>query len=227
MRNTTVLYSLIFALLTVSCVAPIRNKSRTEYAAPEFKAADLRAGGLAQLPVVAGLGLEGYRRPLADAIEKEMASRLDSVKVIGWRKAMERINEAELADVYESLIQGYNTTSIINRKKVRLLAKALNVRYAAFCSLNDFSERQSVNEVGMAFGHVMPEKKANVQAHMLIVDLVRGDVVQEIIGQASSSAGAYEVNHKYGKFVRVMAGGMVAELPGVPKKRPKLRYRQL
>jgi len=209
-RFTVLSFLALFML--AACAAVVRDQTRVAYRDPDFDARALRAGGLSILPVTAGQGLEGYRRSLAEWMELHRQDAVPGGNVYGWRQSMERINEADLSEVYEDIIRGYNTTAIINRKKVRQLAAGLRTRYALLPLLRDFSETTRVRY--SPFVGMETEKKANVSLQCLVIDLIAGDVVLEISGQVGSVANKYTVNRDYDTYARKLARAVLARLPG-------------
>ncbi len=228
MQKINSLYGfLLLTALSLSlsgCAATIVNKTQTQYLDPDFDARSLRAGGLSLLPILAGQGREGYRRPLADWLEMYLEQAVPNGNSYGWRLSMERINEADKSDLYADIINGYRATSILNRKKVRLLAGALRTRYAMLCILQDFSETTSLNYNSFS-GKVHQEKKANVELQCLVIDMIRGDVVQEIRGRVGSTAMEFIYNPDYEKYAQALARNVLARLPGSTVKNAKKRYR--
>jgi hypothetical protein len=177
-----------------------------------FSAQQLNAGGLALLPITAGQGQEGYRRPLGDFLNQDLQSAVPNGKVLKWQETMDLLNLKSKVTSYESMILAYRQTSILNRDKVKELFDALEVRYAIYCALQDYSESR---ETGYSpFTGISTTKTANVAAHCLVIDLQTGDVMQEIIGQATSVAGELMHNEAYEEFAKVMANSMLAQLPG-------------
>ncbi len=205
------------SLLLVSCAAPIQNLTKTQYFNPDFSAEKLNAGGLALLPITAGQGQEGYRRPLGDELNQNLASAVPKGKTIGWQNSMELINRASKVTDYEDLITGYRQTSILNRDKVKELYTALGVNYAMYVSLQDFSETSHTSY--NVFSGMNTTKTANVSAQCLVIDLVTGDIMLEIIGQAKSDASGLSYNREYEEYAGVMAQSILSQLPGSSVRR--------
>lgn len=206
----------ICSILLASCAAPIQNLTKTQYVNPTFSQEKLRSGGLALLPITAGQGQEGYRRPLGDFLNQNIQDAVKGGKVLKWEETMDALNRESKVKAYEDLIIGYRQTSILSRDRVKEMASALGIKFALLCSLQDYSES---NETSYNFlTGIQTVKTANVMAHCLVIDLESGDVMQEIIGQASSQAGNYMHNQAYEEYAKIMAHSVLSQLPGANLK---------
>lgn len=203
---------IILSLVLSSCAANIKNLTKTQYSNPVFTSDSLNNGGLALLPITAGQGQEGYRRPLGDYLNQDLQSAVPNGHVLTWQETMELLNKYSKVDSYEELIQAYRQTSILNRDKVRQLFSALGVKYALYCALQDYSESKETSY--NFFTGLNTTKTANVSAHCLVIDLKSGDVMQEIIGQAGSVAGEFMHNQAYEEYAKVIANSVLSQLPG-------------
>jgi len=210
MKKVIVFFALLIIL--TSCAAPIQNLTKTQYTNPAFTKEVLKEGGLALLPITAGQGQEGYRRPLGDYVNQNIQSAVPNGKVLTWQETMELLNKNSEVTAYEDLIMAYRQTSILNRDKVKELSSALGVKYALYISLQDFSESKETNYNLLTGWNTT--KTANVSAHCLVIDLESGDVMQEIIGQAASVAGTYSYNEGYEEYAKVLAHSLLTQLPG-------------
>ena len=203
--------TVILVLLT-SCAAPIQNLTKTQYLNPAFTKEVLKSGGLALLPITAGQGQEGYRRPLGDFINQNMQYAIPNGKSLTWQETMDLLNQNSKVTAYEDMILAYRQTSILNRDKVKELSLALGVKYALYVSLQDYSESKETNYNLLTGWNTT--KTANVSAHCLVIDLESGDVMQEIIGRAASVAGTYSYNEGYEEYAKVIAYSILAQIPG-------------
>lgn len=204
--------ALVLCGISLGCAATIKDLSRTQYLHEAFSAAELQAGGLAILPITAGQGQEGYRRPLGDFINANVAQAVPGGKTLQWQAAMDSLNAHGKVSVYEDMIQAYRQTSIVNRERVKEMRDALGVRYALYSILQDYSETQKTSF--NIFSGWDTKKTANVSAHCLVLDLATGDVVQEIVGQAQSVAGDLSYNSPYEAYAAMIAHSVLAKLPG-------------
>ena len=73
--NNCVALLLLSAGFWIGCAARVVDDSKLQYLAPEFTYNSLSEYGLSLLPVVAGEGQEGLRRPLASKLEAHLATR--------------------------------------------------------------------------------------------------------------------------------------------------------
>lgn len=208
------------ALGLCGCAARIVDQSRTQYLNETFTAADLQEGGLALLPVTAGDGQEGYRRPLGDYLNARLPDAVPGGRVLSWQAAMDSINNNSKVSAYEQMITGYQKTSIVNRELVRELFATLGVRYALYCSLQDFSEQSKTNY--NLFTGFSTTKTAQVIAQCLVIDLSSGDVAQEIIGHTTAVGGDFSTMSPYEAYAAILAQAVLSKLPGsaVPDPMP-------
>lgn len=218
------LWFLSFFLL-ISCAATIYNLTKTQYINDSFSAAILNEGGLALLPITAGAGQEGYRRPLGDSLNVHLNNSVPFGEVIKWQESMELLNAHDKVIAYQELIEAYNKTSILSRDKVKEIKTALNVRFALYCTLQDISESSNINYNPITgFNRI---KTANVIAQCLVFDLETGDIMQEIIGHAKSIAGEYSYNQEYEAYAGNIARAILSQLPGsmvIQKITPKPNF---
>ncbi|HEX2866516.1 MAG TPA: hypothetical protein VHO03_05720 [Ignavibacteriales bacterium] len=200
------------SIFLASCTAPIRDFTKTQYINPSFSKETLRSGGLALLPITAGQGQEGYRRPLGDYLNQNLKAAINDSRILTWEQTMDSLNRCSKVKDYEDLITGYKQTSILSRGKVREIASALGTRYALLCSLLDYSESKNINYNFLT--GLETSKTANVSAHCLVIDLENGDVMQEIIGQVVSEAAGFSHNQGYEEYAKIMAYSILSQLPG-------------
>ncbi len=205
--------ALISVLFMLGCAAPIQNLTKTQYVNSSFNGEMLRSGGLALLPITAGQGQEGYRRPLGQYMDMEIPKALNYGNFLSWEVSMDSLNSHGLVDQYQQMMQNYQLTSIIDREKVKSLSSALGTRYAMLCALQDFSEKSNTSY--NIFTGLSTTKTANVVAHCLVLDLQTGDVVQEIQGQAKSVAGDMMYNSGYDAYAQSVAKSVIAQLPKI------------
>ena len=204
--------AIVVCVFITGCAARIIDMTRVQYHNEAFTAVELQQGGLALLPITAGQGQEGYRRPLGDYLNQHLSDAVPGGTTMTWQAAMDSINAQDMVTVYEDIIEGYRTTSIINRMKVKELYSALGTRYALYCALQDYTEdsKTSYN----LFSGWNTTKTANVSAQCLVMDLVTGDIVQEVIGQAQSVAGDMQYNSPYEAYAESIAKSVLYQLPG-------------
>ena len=218
------IFILLGLALLLSCAPSlIKDNSRVQYYNKDLTKELLSNGGLALFPIISGEGQEGYRRPLGDSLNILLSKAVPSGKTITWQKTMENLNEASKVDIYEDLIRNYKITSILNRKKVRKLESALNVRFALMCTLQENS-RSSRTVYNPLVGYVQ-ETEDNVKTHALLLDLHNGDIMLEIIGEThSNNSGGMSVLKGYDAYIGVVARSILSKIPGSivqPPPKPK------
>lgn len=203
---------MFIGLMLSACAAPIYNLTKTQYVHQAFSAEQLQNGGLCLLPITAGEGQEGYRRPLGNFMNQYLTQSVDSAKNLTWQETMLKLNDNNKVSIYESIIMSYQKTSILNKEKLKQLKTTLEVDFALYCSLQDFSEKTETSY--NFFSGYSTNKTANVQAHCLVINLNTGDVMQEIIGRAKSVGNEMSYNREYDQYADILARAVLSQLPG-------------
>jgi hypothetical protein len=212
MSRAHLFFAALLVLLVGCTAATIHDNTKTQYMNAVFTSEELTAGGLAMFPVTAGEGQEGYRRPLGDFLSDSLSSAVPGGKVLVWTETMDSLNARDKVHVYQDMVAAYAQTSIIDKQKVKELSEALHVRYGLFCALQKFSsESHTGYSVWTGWNTI---HKAEVAAHCLVIDLRNGDVMQEIIGSATSLGGEYNYDSPYEAYAAIMARSVLSQLPG-------------
>ena len=207
------IFLLMVATLLMSCAASIRDLSKVQYVREGFNKDSIAQYGIALLPVVAGQGQEGYRRPFGDAINENIKNKAPDLDYIPWKQTMDLLNEYSLTEEYQDIILQYQTTSIIDKTLMRDLGDALNVRYLLFVSLEDISKTESTSYD--IFLGVHTTKTAFVNGFAQLWDCLLGDVAWEGYGTAYSKGGSYTYEKDYKEYSNVAARGLVRRLLNV------------
>jgi hypothetical protein len=204
---------LLLCLALFGCAATIQDLSKVQYVKEGFDANALKAGGLALLPVVAGQGQEGYRRPLADSLDFYVQTKKPNLQFIKWQDAIAKLNDKGLAEKYQAAISTYRTTSIIDKSLVSEIGAALGVRYFLFVSLEEFHQSSKMRYSGLT-GKLTEDETAKVNAFAQVWDSQSGDVVWEGIGQAQATSSEFTyLKGGYETYSGIAARGLVSRLP--------------
>lgn len=203
---------LVAAMTGSGCAAVIRDKSRVNYVGDDFGPDCLCHEGLAMLPVVAGQGQEGYRRPMGEQVSIAVAAAMGEATFLDWRETMERINAADLSDTYQDLITTYRETAILQRDNVAQLGDTLGVRYLLFVSLEDFHSKTQTTYNFLSGVQTM--RTSQVSAFCQVWDCGPGDVVWEGSATANSQGGEFTYDKPYEEYARVAAEGVTRRLFG-------------
>ncbi|MCK4412655.1 MAG: hypothetical protein KAY32_03840 [Candidatus Eisenbacteria sp.] len=220
-RTNLVMMLAVMTILTAmiaigGCATAIKDKSVVHYVDPGFSEDHLKTFGLAMLPVVAGQGQEGYRRPIAECLSAGVRRAMADGRFLDWRETMDALNEQDLADDYESLIGTYRETAILREEMVSQLGEALRVRYLLFVSLEEFHTRTSTSY--SVFTGIQSQRKAAVNAFCQVWDCATGDVVWEGSAAAESVGGELSYDKPYEEYARTAAEGLVGRLFGGDEK---------
>ena len=135
MKRLSVIFVVIVSVWISGCAAPPQVSGITSYSDSKFNQSSIKQNRIAILPVVAGSGVEGYRRPFANALNDAARMTLPSTSFVEWRETMEVLNEADLVDQYQQAITAYASTSIISRSLVQLMSDALQADYFLYVQL--------------------------------------------------------------------------------------------
>lgn len=176
----------ILAALLAACAAKPQIRGHSSYASSKFNRATIETHHLALLPIVAGAGVEGYRRPFGDAINQTAAELLPEGSFLAWQETMDLLNDAGLVESYQEAISAYASTSIVPRRLIQRMSDATGAKYFMYVSLNPpishTQQRLSVWGSGLA-----TETHVGVSANGLVW-AASGDVVWEGSGTSEISA---------------------------------------
>ena len=200
----------LLILIFSGCAATIQNLSKTQYVKEGFNPNELNNYGIALLPIAAGQGQEGYRRPYGDAINTVMNNSFKEVNFIPWQQTMNILNDSSLTKEYEDLILTYRSTAIIDKTLMQDIGQVLNIRYLLFVSLEDFSKSKETSYNFLLGWHTT--KTAIVNGFAQVWDCNKGDVVWEGYGTAYSEGGELTYEKDYEEYSMVAAKGLVYKL---------------
>ncbi|MDE0298792.1 MAG: hypothetical protein OXN17_09185 [Candidatus Poribacteria bacterium] len=207
---------LLMAGLLTGCAARVIDDSQLQYLAPEFTVESLSDHGLSLLPVVAGQGQEGLRRPLAAKLEAHLSSHLPEGRFLGAIETLDLLNEANLTEAYAQMIDDYSRAAILNKKTLHRIGQATGIRYLLHVKLLDQSRTERIQQAFLSDNLVSLEGK-NVSIFGQVWDCGLGDVVWEGTGQVNAEA---EVEFQYVKqdidqLVTMAAQSFLNNLPGI------------
>ena len=214
--HSCIVLLLLSAGFWTGCAARIVDDSQLQYLDPEFTVNSLFDHGLGLLPVVAGQGQEGLRRPLAAKLEAHLATQLPEGRFYGAIQTLDLINEASLTEDYAQMIGDYEQAAILNRRTLHAIGKATGIRYLLHVKLLDQSRTERLAPAFLSDEVVSLEGK-NVSIFGQVWDCGVGDVVWEGTGEVAAEA---EVEFQYVKhdidyLVRMAAHSFLNNLPGI------------
>lgn len=204
-------------LILSGCAAGIQTQASTSYASDDFSTASLAEGGLAILPVTAGDGLEGFRRPFGDALNTKLdsAGSMRGISVTRWQDAMRMVNDADLTSDYNDAVVSYGTTSIIDARLLNRLGEATGARYLLYVVLGGF-DQDSELRVNALTGNLDSFDSEGTAAFAQVWDTDTGDVVWEGAGssRAQGSELAYVEPKSPAEYSRFIAAALAEEIMG-------------
>ncbi|MBC8236513.1 hypothetical protein H8E77_43760 [bacterium] len=211
----------ISILFIVGCAARVIDNSKLQYIAPEFNEDSLAKEGLSLLPIVAGAGQEGLRRPLGDKLNKHLSGELPEGKFLGNLETMDLINNAELTEDYSKLIDDYNRSAILNKSTLHKIGEAIGVRYLLYVKLLEQVRTQGLT-VGTLTGDLVKTTGKRVNLFGQVWDCTLGDVVWEGTGEVSVESDEMTyVEQTIDELVDMASRSFLKNLPGVQIQKPK------
>ena len=220
MRAKNIQYCVLLLLLSAGfwtgCAARVIDDSKLQYLAPEFTYNSLSEYGLSLLPVVAGQGQEGLRRPLAAKLEAHLAARLPEGRFAGAIQTLDLINEANLTEAYAQMIDDYARAAILNKRTLHQIGEATGIRYLLHVKLLDQSRTERIQQAFLSDDIVSLEGK-NVSIFGQVWDCGLGDVVWEGTGEIAAEAEVefQYVKHDIDQLVSMAAQSFLNNLPGI------------
>jgi len=214
---------LVAISLTIwGCAAAIANNSKVTYEAESFSRTELYEGGLAVLPVTAGRGVEGYRRPFGQFLDHYIiAYKPNEVNfnTLEWEESLERLNKSGLTQKYNDAILAYKETAIIDYNLLKEVGETFGVRYLLFTELGDFSDESNYNYDWFS-GSGYSTRTVGMFAFCSLWDCEKGDVIWECVGDISATSGKYTyvAQDDIDKFSGMVAESVITRLYNVPKK---------
>ncbi len=181
---------LLLVAIVAGCSAKVQVRNQTSYADAAFSKASIEEYGLAILPVVAGEGVEGYRRPFGQSLNQVGADHLASGSLLTWEAAMEALNDAGLVSEYNAAIAGYQQTSIIDRSLIGQMADATGTRYFLYVTLFPPTSETSVNRSALS-GGLRTDRRLGVSAFGQVWD-AEGDVAWEGTGSSEVQSNEFQ-----------------------------------
>lgn len=198
------------------CAAKIVDDSQLQYLDPEFTVSSLFDHGLGLLPVVAGQGREGLRRPLAAKLEAHLTAQLPEGRFYGAIQMLDLINEANLTEAYAQMIGDYEQAAILNKRTLHEIGKATGIRYLLHVKLLDQSRTERLAKALLSDDIVSLEAK-NVTIFGQVWDCGLGDVVWEGTGEVAAEAEVefQYVKHDIDQLVSMATQSFLNNLPGI------------
>ena len=207
---------LLSACLCAGCAARVIDDSKLQYLAPEFTENSLSEHGLSLLPVVAGEGQEGLRRPLAAKLEAHLADRLPEGRFAGTIQTLDLINEADLTEAYAQMIDDYARAAILNKRTLHRIGEATGVRYLLHVKLLDQSHTETIGPALLS-DEIINLQIRNVSIFGQVWDCDLGDVVWEGTGEAMvrTEVEVQYLKHSIEDLVNIAARSFLNNLPGI------------
>lgn len=208
MKNAYIFLLSILITMFLGCTATIYDGSKAQYIKEEFNLESLKSEGLALLPVHAGAGQEGYRRPFADAINRKVDSLIPSLKFCRWQETAELLRKHNLVKSYQEAVVTHQITAIFDKKLLYEIGSGVGMRYLLFVSLESFHTLKAI---------------ASVKAFTQVWDCRESDIVWEGWGVSFSSGGKPSA---YENYVSIAAEGLVRKIFNLPPTRPMFFIKQ-
>ena len=182
--------TLFFLLLLglSSCAVSSKVDRNVSYVASDFSVSDIHRDGLALLPVVAGSGVEGYRRPFGEAMNQTGDSLI--THFMKWNETMANLNDNDLVSEYNRAIQAYQETGIFDRRVLHQMSEATGKNFFFYVRLAPPTAERDVSYNAFTGGVSRTETKS-VSAYALLWSASKGDVVWEGVATAEVKTDGY------------------------------------
>jgi len=211
--------SFLLTFLLAGCAASVQTVNEETYRQSSFTEEMLDEGGLAILPIVAGQGVEGYRRPFGRTVNQTAEQLLGAEDVLRWQSTMDQLNSQGLATSYNEAVATYQRTSIIDQSLVERMGNACNRRYFLYIRLSPPKNVQRQAESDINEGGSYQQQYIGVGAFGQIWDARTGDVVWEGTGMSSVARKAeltYIKDKDINTYSQNAARALVRGLFGLP-----------
>ena len=172
--------AILIAILS-SCSVTSEVSNDVTYTSNSFSVKALNDSGLSLLPVVADRGVEGYRRPFGDRMNAVGDSLLKNFK--DWNETLQTLNDSDLVSEYNSAIQSYQQTGIVDKSLLEKMAEATGDNYFLFVQLGSPTSEKDYS-YDMWSGYLSESETTAISAFALIWGAEEGDIVWE--GYASA-----------------------------------------
>ena len=213
--------SLLIPLL-LGCLARLKTTSKITYTQKDFLSQDLGIGGLALLPVVAPLGLEGYRQSIDDALGKHIEQAVPNIEYLGAEKTLDIFNSLSLTGTYNNMVVAYGKTSVLDKRVLSSIGDALKCQYLLYVVLTDFSKERTFGTSSIS-GDIQTYHSEGLAANTQLWDTLSGKVVWEAYGHAKRKEGEWTFIKSTGvwEYTDAVARKIVEELFDLPPTRRK------
>jgi len=181
MKITSLISGAILIAILSSCSVTSKVSNDVTYTSNSFSVKALNDGGLSLLPVVAGSGVEGYRRPFGDRMNAVGDSLLNNFK--DWNETLQTLNDEDLVPEYNSAIQSYQQTGIVDKTLLEKMAEATGNNYFLYVQLGSPTSEKDY-DYDMWSGYLSESETNAISAFALIWGAKEGDIVWE--GYASA-----------------------------------------
>jgi hypothetical protein len=195
-------------LPTTGCAAGIHTGFEELHPAT----APVYAQRIAVLPVTASEGSESYRDVIGDSMLSAAASAHPGVTFIPAAQALDRLNDAGLAERFATLLLAYGETGLYDRALLRKVGEALEVDHVL--QLRVGYDRR--NEVGARLfepGEIYEADRQNLYVTAVLWDVRRGEMAWEAAGTSTTRDAEYELPRSFADVVAVTASRLAERLP--------------
>jgi hypothetical protein len=175
-------------------------------------AAPVHAERIAVLPVTAAAGSESYRGVIGDSLLAVAQRAHPSVEFISPAEALDRLNDAGLAERFANLLVGYQQTGIFDRTLLRQVGGALGADHAL--QLRVGYERTSEVQNRLFYPSEMYEsERQDMHVTVLLWDVREGGLAWEASGGGSTQEGEYTIARQFEEVLAATAGQLAQQLP--------------
>lgn len=180
MKNVFIfLFVIGFAMTGCTPVKSLADTSCVGYRSSDFSREDIANKGIAIMPVLGGENKEQFRRPMGDALHRNMALIWGSDKVKSPAEVIEALNNNDLATAYTTAVSNYIATGIVPKDLVSKLGEATSCNYLLYSRL------LAESEYGYDPTLKILSRVDEVYVQCQVWDIKKGDIVWEGKGGVS------------------------------------------
>ena len=174
--------------------------------------APVHARRIAVLPVTTAAGSEAYRGVIGDSLLLAAQRAHPGVAFIPAAQAVERLNDAGLAERFANLLVAYQQTGIYDRDLLRQVGQALGADHALQLRVG-YESRTELQTRLFYPSEVYQATRQDMRVGVLLWDLRDGALAWEASGGGSSQEGEYTIARGFGEVLAATAATLAQRMP--------------
>jgi len=142
-RHPALALLVVLAVLCVGCGAPFHLVDASTMSTPRppsLDVAEMAAGPVATLGLVAPAALQGFSPSLSLALTTALSETSPPIRGIPAYETLNRLNEKGLAADYGEMLSAFARSDILDRERLQRIGSGLGTRYVLQPGLAEFSQ---------------------------------------------------------------------------------------